>query len=406
MNKLKIERHGITYTNPFLLASSPVTRTGEMIKRGFKAGWGGAVLKTICLCPETMVDVSPRIYGYRNKSSLIGLKNTELISNRPVEIWVKEINELKNEFPDRVIIASIMAEGQKFQDWQELTEILQDAGVDAIELNLSCPNGVPERQMGSYISEIPELCAKITEAVKKVSKVPVWAKLSPNVTDISLLAYSCLQAGADGITAINTLKGFAGIDIESLQPRLNVGGISAYGGFSGNIIKPFALKAVSEIARGHGCYISATGGISNWQDAVEFMLLGATSLQICTEVMLNGYNIIIPLIEGLESYLERHSYDSLDNLIGAGFEKIDDYGKLDKNIKYQASIDNKACCKCGKCFVSCMDGGYQAINKENNHIYSVDQNKCAGCGLCQHVCTANAISMVCQPQKSLLKLQF
>ena len=399
MNKLKIENHGITYPNPFLLASSPVTRTGEMIKRGFKAGWGGAVLKTICLCPETMTDVSQRVYGYKNNSSLIGLNNIELISNRPVEIWVKEINELKKEFPDRVIIASIMAEGENFQEWQELTEILQDAGADVIELNLSCPNGVPERGMGSFISEIPDLCAQITEEVKKVSRIPVWAKLSPNLTDMSFLAFSCLQGGADGITAINTLKGFGGIDIESLQPKLNVGGISTYGGFSGSIIKPFALKSVAEIATDHDCYISATGGISSWQDAVEFMLLGASSFQLCTEVMLNGYNVINPLIKGLDNYLERHSHTSLDSLIGTGLKKIDGYNKLDKNIKYQANIDNETCSKCGKCYISCNDGGYQAINKKNSKIYSINLDKCVGCGLCQHVCPTSSISMM--SQKSL-----
>jgi len=400
MRKLKFEKQGIIYSNPFLLASSPITRTAEMIKRGFEAGWGGAVLKTICLCPETMVDVSQRIYVHKNRSSFAGLKNIEMVSNRPVGIWVKEIKELKNEFPDRVIIASIMAEGEKLQEWQELTEILQDAGADVIELNLSCPNGVPERGMGSFVSEIPDLCGKITDAVKKVSKIPVWAKLSPNITDISFLAFSCLQGGADGITAINTLKGFAGIDIENLQPKLNIGGMSTYGGFSGNIVKPFALKAISEIARDHNCYISATGGISNWQDAVEFMLLGASSLQICTEVMLNGYNIIKPLSEGLESYLERHSHASLEGLIGAGLDKIDVYSKLDKNIKYQANINNETCRNCGKCFVSCTDGGYQAINKENNKTYSVNPDKCVGCGLCQYVCPTNSITMT--SQKSLL----
>jgi len=394
MNKLKIEKQGIIYPNPFLLAASPITRTAEMIRRGFKAGWGGAVLKTISLCPETMTDVSQRICVYKNKSSLIGLNNIEMTSNRPIEVWVKEINELKKEFPDRIIIASIMAEGEKLQEWQELAETLQDAGVDTIELNLSCPNGVPERGMGSFISEIPDLCGKITEAVKKVSKVPVWAKLSPNIPDISFLAFSCLQGGADGITAINTLKGFAGIDIESLQPKLNIGGVSTYGGFSGNIVKPFALKAVSEIAKDNACYISATGGISNWQDAVEFMLLGASSLQICTEVMLKGHDVINSLIGGLEDYLERHSYTSLEDLIGLGLQKVDDYGKLDKNVKYQANINTESCKKCGECFTSCMDGGYQAINQKDNKTFSINVDKCVGCGLCQYVCPANAISMV------------
>jgi len=392
MGRLTTTQQGITFENPFLLASSPATRTGEMIKRAFEAGWGGAVVKTICLCPETMVDVSERIYGYRGKSSLIGLQNIEMISNRPVELWAEEIAELKKQFPQRAIIASIMADGENLSEWRELTEILQNSRADAIELNLSCPNGVPERGMGSYISEIPDMSAKIVTAVKKVATVPVWAKLSPNVTDISFLAKACLEAGADGIVAINTLKGFAGIDIETMKPNLNVGGKSTYGGFSGNIVKPVALKAVSEIAKDHGCYISATGGISNWKDAAEFILLGASSVQICTEVMLKGFNIIKPMLQGLESYMERHSFYSLDNMTGSALERVEDYGKLDKNIKYIAKIDNNLCENCGMCLISCRDGGYQAIECPDKKNYNVIDEKCTGCGLCRHVCPADAIS--------------
>jgi len=392
MGRLSTTQQGITFENPFLLASSPATRTGEMVKRAFEAGWGGAVLKTICLCPETIVDVSERIYGYRGKSSLIGLQNIEMISNRPVELWAEEIVRLKKQFPSKVIIASIMADGEKLSEWKELTEILQNSRADAIELNLSCPNGVPERGMGSYLSEIPDISAKIINAVKKVANIPVWAKLSPNVTDISQLAGACLAARADGIVAINTLKGFAGLDVETMKPNLNVGGKSTYGGFSGNIIKPVALKAVAEISKEHECYVSATGGISNWKDAAEFMLLGASSVQICTEVMLKGVNIIKPMLQGIESYMERHSFYSLDQMIGAALEKIDDHSKLDKNVKYIAKIDNNLCENCGMCLISCRDGGYQAIECPDKKTYIVNEEKCSGCGLCRHVCPVAAIS--------------
>lgn len=393
MRKLTFNHNNIKFINPFLLAASPVTRNAEMIMRGFDAGWGGAVLKTLNLCPETMNNVSQRMYGHKIKSSVFGLKNVEMISNRPIADWVDDIKLMKDKYPDRIIVASIMAEGINADEWQKLTEITQEAGSDIIELNLSCPNGVPERGMGSYCSEIPQLCGDILKTVKHVSKIPVWAKLSPNVTNISYLAECCLSEGADGIVAINTVKGFAGIDINSLQPKLSINGLSTYGGFSGQMIKPLALKAVSEIANDHNCYISATGGISTWQDAIEFMLLGASSLQLCTEVMYKGYNIINSLLEGVESYLNMHNYDSLDSLVGLALNKVTNFGNLDNKIKYSAEISADSCINCGRCHISCRDGGYQAIIKKNNSNYQVEKEKCVGCGFCQSVCPADSIKM-------------
>ncbi|MEI7474071.1 MAG: NAD-dependent dihydropyrimidine dehydrogenase subunit PreA [bacterium] len=393
MKKLSFKHNNVEFINPFLLASSPITRNAEMIMRGFDAGWGGAVLKTLNLCPETMNNVSQRMYGYKVKSSVLGLKNIEMISDRSIESWVDDIKLMKDKYPDRVIVASIMAEGVNSDEWQKLTEITQEAGSDIIELNLSCPNGVPERGMGSYCSELPHLCGDIVKTVKQVSKIPVWAKLSPNVTSISYLAECCLAQGADGIVAINTVKGFAGINIDTLQPNLPINGLSTYGGFSGPIVKPMALKAVSEIANDHNnCYISATGGISTWQDAIEFMLLGASSLQLCTEVMYKGYDVIQPILEGVESYLSKHNYASLESIVGLALDKVTNYGSLDNKIKYYAEISQDTCRNCGRCITACNDGGYQAISK-NNSNYEIAKEKCVGCGFCQSVCSVGSIKM-------------
>lgn len=393
MNKLSFKHNGVEFVNPFLLASSPITRNAEMILRGFEAGWGGAVLKTLNLCPETINNVSQRMYGIKSKSSLFGLQNIEMISDRAISAWIDDIKLLKDKFPDRVIVASIMTEGYKLEEWQQLTEMTQNAGADIIELNLSCPNGVPERGMGSYCSEIPQLCADITASVKEVSKIPIWTKLSPNVTDISLLAKSCLEAKADGIVAINTVKGFAGIDVETLEPKLTIDGKSTYGGFSGKMVKPIALKAVSEIANDYNCYISATGGISNWEDSIEFMLLGASSLQLCTEVMYKGYDIIKGLNQGVEQYLERHNYDSLQDIIGLALPKVTNFGSLNDKAKYCAEIAQDKCRKCGQCLTACKDGGYQAISKTTEKEYVVDSHKCVGCGFCQYVCNFDSLKM-------------
>lgn len=403
MNKLSFNHNGIKFENPFLLASSPITRNAEMILRGFKLGWGGAVLKTVNLYPETILNLSQRMYGYKQNSSLLGLQNIEMISERSVSDWVDDIKLLKDSYPEKIIVASIMAEGNNIEDWQKLTEVMQVAGADLIELNLSCPNGVPEKGMGSYCSEIPQLCAQIIAGVKQVSKIPVWAKLSPNITNISHLAQCCIEAGADGIAAINTLIGFAGINIKTLEPKLTVDGYSTYGGFSGQIIKPVAMKAVSEIAIDHNCYVTATGGISNWEDCIEFMLLGASSVQICTEVMYRGYGIIKDITENVEKYLETYNYSSLEGIIGLALNKVKSFGSLNNQVKYCANVSQSECRQCGRCLTSCQDAGYQAISHNSKGKYLVSHEKCVGCGLCQYVCPFGAIKMSKTPSLSLIE---
>ncbi|OGI04905.1 MAG: hypothetical protein A2Y25_00575 [Candidatus Melainabacteria bacterium GWF2_37_15] len=362
--------------DPFILASGPPTRNAEMISRAFDIGWNGAVTKTICLNHEDMVEVAPRIHRVNN-----GLKNIELISPRSVEEWVEDVRFLKSKYPEKTVIASISAEAGNIAAWQKLALMMQDAGSDALELNFSCPHGLPEKNMGNTCSDIPEAAGLITKSVKQVSKIPVWVKLSPNVTSISYLAQVCVGNGADCITAINTVKGFAGVDIETGKPIL-----STYGGISGQTIKPIALKAVSEIASLVKCPVSAAGGISTWQDAVEFILLGASTVQICTEVMLSGYEIIHNLSQGLADYL---GMNTLDNIRGTSLKYVTSFYKLDNTYKVISEIDFETCTKCEKCYISCRDAGYQAIDI----CYKIDKEKCTGCGLCSAVCPAECIKV-------------
>jgi dihydropyrimidine dehydrogenase (NAD+) subunit PreA len=249
--------------------------------------------------------------------------------------------------------------------------------------------------MGNTCSDIPELAANIVKAVKDVATIPVWAKLSPNVTSIKHLAVLCANAGADGISAINTVKGFAGIDIETGMPKMNVGGSTTHGGLSGSIIKPIALKAVADIALSVNCPISGMGGIMNWQDSMEFVMLGASTVQICTEAMLNGYGIIHGLKKGMESYLDRHGIKSLQDVCGKSLKYIKNHSALDNSCKFIPQIKTEKCVKCGKCRISCCDAGFQAVSIKSDNFPEVDRLKCTGCGLCHASCpTGGCIEFV------------
>lgn len=392
MSKLEVKYKNIKFQNPFILASAPPTRNAEMISRAFEAGWAGAVTKTICLNYDEMINATPRLWGLKNKTGLLGLQNIELISDRSPQDWAADIKFLKKNYPEKIVIASISAEAENFPAWQKLTGMMQEAGADILELNLSCPHGLPERGMGSACCDIPELSASIVSEVKKVSKIPVWLKLSANTSNIGYLAQLCTDAGADGITAINTIRGFAGIDIDTGLPKLNIDGNSAYGGFSGSIIKPFALRSVAEIASSiDKCFISAAGGINSWQDAVEFILLGASTIQVCTKVMFEGFDVVVPMIDGLNKYMEQHNYASIEEMTGNALNTISDFENLNKETTAFIEINKEACIKCGKCFISCKDSGYQAIDFSAETFPEIIKEKCTTCGLCSIVCPFSCI---------------
>ena len=383
---LSVDFCGIRFPNPFVLSSAPPTTNGEMIMRAFDAGWGGAVTKTIGPEKIPVENVSPRLarLDHHDKTG-VGLLNIELISQYKPEKWLAEIREIKDRYPEHIVIASIMAEVIK-EDWQVLTRAVVEAGADAVELNLSCPHGMPEKGMGSAMGQDPVIVHKITGWVKEVSTVPVLVKLTPNVTDIRLPARAALEAGADALTAINTVAGLMAVDIDTFSPLPSVSGVGTYGGYSGTGVKPIGLRAVSEISQETGLPVSGLGGISNWMDALQYILVGSTTLQVCTSVMFDGYDIVEDIKHGLKAYMYEHGYRSIHELVGKALPKVTSHEKLSRDVGKISSIDMDLCVGCGRCHVVCRDSGYNAISMGEDRLPVVDGEKCDGCSLCTHVC--------------------
>ncbi|MBI4711850.1 MAG: NAD-dependent dihydropyrimidine dehydrogenase subunit PreA, partial [Planctomycetes bacterium] len=333
----------------------------------------------------------------------------ELISTDTPQRWIKWIGLIKKQYPANILVASIMG-STKADIWQRLAKRITDAGADALELNISCPHGMPERAMGSLIGQDPVLAGKVTAWVKKASSIPVIVKLTPNVTDIGLIARACVESGADALAGINTVRALAGINIDTFEPLPSVGGISAFGGYGGSGIKPIALRCVAEMVQAGKTAVSPVtpcrydvalmrgkipvsggGGIFHWPDAVEFLLVGASTLQICTAVMLNGYGIIHHLKHGLKHYLVSKGFDSVNRIIGLAQRRIVKHSSLKSNCKYVAIDRNKCLIDCRRCLVVCRDAGFQAIAVKKNRC-TVIRSRCDGCGLCVYVCPVRAIN--------------
>lgn len=381
---LSVDFCGLHFENPFMLSSAPPTATGEMIRRAFETGWGGAVTKTLAV--EPTANVRPRFAKlvFEDKK-MIGFKNIELITDRPLEYWLPEIEKTKKEYPNKILFASIMAT-MNASDWQTVAQKVQDAGADALELNVSCPHGMPERGMGAAIGQNPELTARVTKWVKEVAHVPVMVKMTPNVTDITLIARAAEKAGADALSGINTVLGFMGVDLETLEPKPSVNGRGAFGGCCGPAMKPIALRCVAQMAQSTKLPISGIGGISTWQDAAEFLMVGASTLQLCTAVMFNGYRIVNDLKTGLSNYLAEKGFGSVKDVIRLVLPKLGRVEQLDFTYKVISDISKEKCIRCDLCYLTCRDAGYQAIELDEERWPIVDEEKCDGCSLCFHVC--------------------
>jgi len=397
MPDLSIDFCGVRSPNPFWLASGPPTNTGYQIMKAFDAGWGGAVWKTI---GEPIINTASR-YGsidYKNER-MIGLNNIELISDRPIETNFREISEVKKRFPQNTVIASLMVESKR-ETWHEIVRRAQDSGADLLELNFGCPHGMSERGMGAAVGQVPEYTTLITSWVKEVAMIPVVVKLTPNVTDVAHMAWAARQGGADAVSLVNTFNSIVGIDLDTLAPRPSVGGYGSHGGYCGPSVKPIALHMVSSVAKhpNVGIPISGIGGASNWRDAVEFMLLGATSVQVCTAAMHYGFRIVEDMIAGLSQYLDDKSFSSPMNLVGRSTERIRDWGDLDLNYKIVAKIDPELCIGCNLCYIACEDGAHQCITAAERprgdlrdgeiakHVPRILEDECVGCNLCALVC--------------------
>lgn len=353
---------GIKSPNPFWLASGPPTNTAYQVRNAFEVGWGGAVWKT--LADEPIVNVASRYGGISlNNLRLMGLNNIELISDRTLEDNLREMTEVKKHHPNHALIASVMVESKR-ESWHRIIKQIQDVGVDGFELNFGCPHGMSERGMGSAVGQVPEYAEMICSWVKEVSTVPVLAKLTPNVTNIREIGRAVKRGGADGISLINTLNSIMGVDVNSFVPKPNVGGYGSHGGYCGPAVKPIALHMVAEITTDPeiGLPVSGIGGIRKWDDCAEFLLLGATTLQICTAVMHRGFGIVKGMTRGLEQWMERKGFHNLQEAIGLAVPRIKTWGELDLNYKVVAEINEATCIHCGICYASCEDGCYQAID--------------------------------------------
>jgi dihydropyrimidine dehydrogenase (NAD+) subunit PreA len=411
MADLSINFAGISSPNPFWLASGPPTNTGKQVKRAFDMGWGGAVWKTI---GEPIVNVSSRLGGLdEGERRMLGLTNIELISDRPIETNLGEIEEVKKRYPDRAVIASLMFDAKP--QWQAMVRRCEDVGADAVELNFGCPHGMCERGMGSAVGQEPRVLREITSWVKEVARVPVLVKLTPNVTDIVEPAEAAVEAGADGLVLINTIRSLVGVDLDRLVPIPSVAGRGSPGGYSGPAVKPIALRMVCDLALDEKIKvpISGIGGVATWRDAAEFIAVGATSVQVCTAVMHHGYDIVEDLVQGLSNYLDWKGMRSVSELVGQAARRVTDWAELDLRYKVRADIDPDTCVGCQVCYVSCRDGGHCAIHLPGEALAAghsaprhktvteksraaepgspyrvpwVDETECVGCNLCSLIC--------------------
>ncbi|MFN8178655.1 MAG: NAD-dependent dihydropyrimidine dehydrogenase subunit PreA [bacterium] len=402
---------GISSPNPFWLASGPPTNTGEQVMRAFDAGWGGAVWKTL---GNPIVNVSSRLgavdYGAMR---MMGLNNIELITDRPLADNLREIAEVKKRYPRHAVVVSLMFDTRA--EWEEILRRCEDTGCDGVELNFGCPHGMCERGMGSAVGQEPHVLHELVSWVRASTRLPVIAKLTPNVTDILDPARAAKEGGADAVSLINTIQSVMGVDLERLVPLPRVGRASSHGGYCGPAVKPVALRMVAQIAREWGprLPISGIGGISTWRDAAEFLALGAANVQVCTAVMHYGFRIVDDLIEGLSEYLDSKGMRSASELVGAALPGFREWGDLDLHYHVVAEIDEKLCIGCQLCHVACRDGAHQCIHLPGTaaipgHVAPraesaarhasaapagapwrvpwVDETECVGCNLCALVC--------------------
>lgn len=389
---------GIRSPNPFWLASAPPTNSGYQVQRAFEAGWGGAVWKTM---GDPILNVSSRFSAVSfGGNQVAGFNNIELISDRPLEVNLREIEETKRLYPEHAIIGSLMVEPDR-DKWHEIVKRVEAAGVDGLELNFGCPHGMAERGMGSASGQVPELVRQQTAWVKEVARTPVIVKLTPNITDITFTAKAAVEGGADAVSMINTINSLSGVDLDSWNTIPNVDGKGAHGGYCGPAVKPIALNMVGECARTPGIDvpISGMGGVSSWQEAAEFMLMGASNVQVCTAAMHHGFCIVEDMIDGLSNYMDEKGLASLDQLIGQTVPKYSDWGDLDLTYRVAAKINNDVCINCNKCYIACEDTSHQCIDmlkdEDGNDILRVREDDCVGCNLCSIVCPVDgAIDMV------------
>ena len=382
---LEIEFCGITCENPFFLASSAICTNYEMVARAFEAGWAGVFYKTICM--EDIREVSPRFDAVSDggTTDFFGFRNMEQLSENPVDVDFDILHRLKENYPTKIVVASIM--GQTEEQWIELAKMAEAAGVDAVELNFSCPQ-MRLAGMGSDVGQNAELVTFYTAYVKRSVSIPVIPKMTPNITQINQPAMGAYFAGANAISAINTIKSV------TMGERAAVSAHKTISGYSGRAVKPIALRHILEMAKNpimKNIQFSGIGGIETWRDALEFIQLGCRNVQVCTAVMQYGYRIIDDLVSGLQHYMQERGVSQLTDLVGEELPRFITPTDLDRETIVFPKIDRERCIGCGRCYTSCMDGGHQAITFDENRQPHIQGKRCVGCHLCLLVCPTGAI---------------
>ena len=398
---LSITFMGVKFPNPFCLSSSPVGNCYDMCAKAYRSGWGGVVFKTIGPKHYLIDEVSPRFDALTKESEpFVGFKNMEQIAEHSLEENLADLRRLKKEFPHQVLIASIMGSNEK--DWEELAKLVTEAGADMIELNFSCPQ-MTSHAMGSDVGSNPELCKQYCAAVRRSTHLPFMAKMTPNITDMCVPAIASIEGGADGISAINTIKSIINVDLDKKVGLPIIDGKSSISGYSGKAVKPVALRFIQQM-RMHpklkNVEISGIGGIETWEDAAEFILLGCKNLQVTTGIMQYGYRIVEDMKNGLEHYMEEQGVDHLEDLVGLANKNLIPAEELNRDYIVYPEINNDKCVGCGRCVISCYDGAHQAMEwDEKTRRPNCNHDKCVGCLLCGLVCPVGAI----KPGERVLK---
>ncbi|EFV02595.1 dihydropyrimidine dehydrogenase [Pseudoramibacter alactolyticus ATCC 23263] len=383
---LSIDFLGVKCENPFFLSSSPVGSNYDMCRKALEAGWGGIYYKTISVYIPN--ECSPRFdIASKEGTPWTGFKNMEQTSDKPNEVNFGYIKKLKEDFPSKVIVSSIM--GSTDEEWAFLARESEKAGADLIECNFSCPQ-MTSSTMGSDVGQNPDLVKHYCEVVSAATCLPVIAKMTPNIGNMEIPARAAIEGGAKGIAAINTVKAITNLDIDKMVGMPIVNGKSAVSGYSGAAVKPIALRFISDLKHDpvlKDVPLTGVGGIETWRDCLEFLMLGAENLQVTTAVMQYGYRIVEDMISGLSHFMEDHGIDRLRDLVGVALKNIISAEELDRSYKVLVQINEDKCVGCGRCYVSCYDGGHQAIQFDSQaRRATIDEDKCVGCHLCLNVC--------------------
>ncbi len=391
MADLSVTFAGIKAPNPFWLASAPPTDKAYNVERAFRAGWGGVVWKTLGEDPP-IVNVSGPRYGaiHGPDRRIIGFNNIELITDRPLDVNLREIKEVKRRWPDRAMVVSLMVPCTE-DSWKSILRRVEETEADGVELNFGCPHGMSERGMGSAVGQVPEYVEMVTRWCKQHSRMPVIVKLTPNVSNILRPAEAARKGGADAVSLINTVNSIMGVDLDAMAPAPHTGGKGTHGGMCGPAVKPIALNMVAEIARSaetRGIAISGIGGIETWRDAAEYIALGAGTVQVCTAAMVYGFRIVQEMIAGLEQFMDEKGYARIEDFSGRAVPNVTDWQYLNLDYVVKARIDQDSCIQCGRCHIACEDTSHQAITamKDGVRHFEVIDEECVGCNLCVTVC--------------------